>query len=118
MKKIAEIIDEKTIQVMIARCPDLAPLIDMARRFEAQEEARRVDLVACLSVSQDVFDLTALQSKPLDELEKIAALVSIDVPKVNYSYRGLTQEPRVMGDDSIKELPDPWDLTSRGIKLN
>lgn len=108
-----------TVQQAIAACPDLRPLVAMAERAQAQEDARKADLVTRLSTAQQVYDLSALQSKPLDELEKIAALVSIDTPRVDFSSRGLVQEPRVNSTPpAIRELPDPWGLEAKGIKLN
>lgn len=107
-----------TVQQALAACPDLRPLVAMAERFQAQEDARKTHLVTQLSTTQQVYDLAALQAKPVDELEKIAALVGIDTPKVDFSSRGLTQEPRVNSAPPIRELPDPWGLEAKGIKLN
>lgn len=107
-----------TVQQAVASCPELQPLIAAAERYQAQENARKADLVSRLSTAQQVYDLAALQSKPLDELEKIASLVSIDIPKVDYSSRGLTQEPRANSAPAVKELPDPWGLAAKGIQLN
>lgn len=111
--------NQLTVEQAVASCPELQPLIAAAKRFQAQEDAKKADLVTRLSTAQQVYDLAALQSKPLDELEKIATLVSIDVPKVDYSSRGLTQEPRVNSTPpAVKELPDPWGLAAKGIQLN
>lgn len=108
-----------TVQQALAACPDLRPLVAMAERFQAQEDARKADLVTRLSTAQKVYTLEALQSKTVDQLEEIAALISIDVPKVDYSSRGLTQEPRVSSTPpAIRELPDPWGLEAKGIKFN
>lgn len=107
-----------TVQQAIASCPELQPLIAAAERFQALENARKADLVTRLSTAQKVYDLAALQSKPVDELEKIAALISIDAPKVDYSARGLNQSPTVASAPVVKELPDPWGLKAKGIDLN
>jgi hypothetical protein len=106
-----------TVQRAIAACPDLAPLVAMGQRFQALEDARKADLVTRLSTAQKVYTLEALQTKTVDQLEEIAALLSIDTPKVDYSARGL-QEPRSASAPVVKELPDPWGLAAKGIQLN
>ena len=86
----------------------LASLQRAAAREDAREKAQKDQLVASLKDCQSSYTEAELQAKEIDELQKIATLVSVEVPAIDYSINGASVPT---GDgDVYRNPPNGYDL--------
>jgi hypothetical protein len=100
--------EELSREEWLARAPeDIRTLVS---RYNAEETARRKELVAALGSTQEEFTKEQLESKPTEELVALSRLLKLGEPKPDYSSRGLP----VSSDDATSfEPPDTYGLNKK-----
>jgi hypothetical protein len=93
---------EETRAAFLAANPDVAEIINV---HKAQQTARRNELVTALKGAQSVYTEAELQTRSIDELEKLATLAKAPTAPVDFAARGVSRP--TPEDDRI---PPPGDL--------
>jgi hypothetical protein len=96
----------------LAQFPSLKALVD---RAQAQETARKEDLVGKLKTAQAAYTEDELKALELSLLERLAKIAKIDEPTPDYSGRGLATRP---GDDKQNDYtpPDPYEPGLKALR--
>lgn len=89
--------------------PEIKALVD---RQKAQDAARKDELVTALKTAQKVHDEAKLKTFSLERLEEIAELVN--VPKPDFSGRGVAVRTAESKDDVFANPPDPY---AKGLEV-
>jgi hypothetical protein len=88
---------------VLKQFPTIAGIVAKAK---AEEAAKRAGLVSGLSAKQTSFGQAELEAMPTEQLEKIAALVAVETPAVDYTGLGLPRGASAAVQPAV--APDPW----------
>jgi hypothetical protein len=93
-----------------------AELIAMRDAHRAQEQAKKMTLVASLKSAQTEFTETDLIAMETSQLERMSRLLKVDQPSNSSgNYLGLPI-PRDISKPAMRELPDPLNLKAHGMR--
>lgn len=105
----APLTEEQKEAAFLASAPQ--SIRDLIARQKAQDETRRVNLVASLKTCQKAYTEAELNAMPVGQLEKLAAIAIPEVPATDYSIRAAAHVSNIeTGDESdvYRNPPDPY----------
>lgn len=94
---------------------ELAKIMASANAFEAQQQAKKAQLVTSLATVQTAFTMPDLQAMEMPVLEKMAQAFKLDQPQTQASYIALPVNS-ANNRPALRELPDPLGLKAHSLR--